>query len=75
MGDSSKGQSFLLAIIAFAVVVFVSFEIYKYWRELQDEEEIYDAYIEYQQEVAKEQKRILQEYKDKYGVDLNGRRN
>ena len=75
MGDSSKGQSFLLAITAFAVVVFVVFEIYKYWRELQDEEEIYDAYIEYQQEVAKEQKRILQEYKDKYGVDLNGRRN
>lgn len=75
MDDFFKSQSFLLAIIAFAVVVFVSFEIYKYWRELQDEEEIYDAYIEYQQEVAKEQKRILQEYKDKYGVDLNGRRN
>ncbi len=75
MDDFFKNQSFLLAIIAFAVVVFVSFEIYKYWRELQDEEEIYDAYIEYQQEVAKEQKRILQEYKDKYGVDLNGRRN
>ena len=75
MDDFFKNQSFLLAIIAFAVVVFVSFEIYKYWRELQDEEEIYNAYIEYQQEVAKEQKRILQEYKDKYGVDLNGRRN
>lgn len=75
MDDFFKNQSFLLAIIAFAVVVFVSFEIYKYWRELQDEEEIYDAYIEYQQEVAKEQKRILQEYKDKYGVDLNGKRN
>ena len=75
MDDFFKNQSFLLAIIAFAVVVFVSFEIYKYWRELQDEEEIYDAYIEYKQEVAKEQKRILQEYKDKYGVDLNGRRN
>lgn len=64
-----------MVVIAFAIVVFVSFEIYKYWRELQDEEEIYDAYIEYQQEVAKEQKRILQEYKNKYGVDLNGGRN
>lgn len=75
MGDFFRNQNFLLAVIAFAVVVFVSFEIYKYWRELQDEEEIYDAYIEYQQEVAKEQKRILQEYKNKYGVDLNGGRN
>ena len=75
MGDFFRNQSFLLAVIAFAIVVFVSFEIYKYWRELQDEEEIYDAYIEYQQEVAKEQKRILQEYKNKYGVDLNGGRN
>jgi hypothetical protein len=30
MDDFFKNQSFLLAIIAFAVVVFVSFEIYKY---------------------------------------------
>lgn len=75
MGDFFRNQSFFLVVIAFAIVVFVSFEIYKYWRELQDEEEIYDAYIEYQQEVAKEQKRILQEYKNKYGVDLNGGRN
>ena len=68
-----KNQNPLLVIITFAVVIFVAFEIYKYWQNAKDEEEAWEAYLEYQREVSKEQKRLMQEYKKKYGVDLNGK--